>query len=139
MNPKPLSESQIWDIINAACERMNVQQRHLWEMIRIDPEKWRQHPYGDMGVGFWAVALIGTSVVWYNEIENGFNRSQYTRHGLIDQYWCNQDNLGETVQTLLDILRTGYDIGPWCRPPTQGEYRNRKTIGPQTIESTFQQ
>jgi hypothetical protein len=126
MNPKSLSEFQIWDIINAACERMSVQQRHLWEMIRIDPEKWQQHPYGDVRGGFWAVALIGTSVVWYNEIENGFNRSHYTRHGLINQYRCNQDNLGETLETLLDILRTGYDIGPWCGPPIQGEYRNRE-------------
>ena len=31
---------------------MNAPQRRFWEAIRIMPEKWMQHPYGDAGNGF---------------------------------------------------------------------------------------
>ena len=81
------------------------QRRRIWQIIRITLEKW-QHPYGDIGNGLWAVALLGTTVVWYNDIEDGFNRSRYTRYGSIDDYWCNQSELEWTVQ-YLNAIKTG--------------------------------
>ena len=82
----------------------------LWTAIRIEPEKWRQHPYGDEGGGFWAVGLIGRTVVWYNDNEHGFNRSQFTVYGTIDDYWCNDDELETTVDYLLTTLERGADL-----------------------------
>lgn len=31
--------------------------------------------------------------LWFNDIEDGFNRSKYSDFGKIDEYWCNQDRL----------------------------------------------
>jgi hypothetical protein len=101
----PLAEDELRNFINAAWERMTAPQRRLWEAIRIPPAKWKQHPYGDDGGGFWAVAVIGASVVWYNDIEDGLNLSRYSRHGTIDEYVCNQDELEWVLEGLL--TRTG--------------------------------
>lgn len=82
----------------------------LWEAIRIAPQKWQQNPYGDQSGGFWVVGLIGQTVVWYNDIEDGFNRSRFSTFGTIDDYWCNQDELEVTLQYLLSALEQGSDL-----------------------------
>jgi len=114
---KPLDEEELWDLMNAAEARMTVRQSQFWEAIRIMPEKWAQHPFGDPAGGFWAVAILGRKVVWYNEIEGGFNRSRYTSYGTIGKYWSNQDALELTIQHLLTSIELGYDAGGFCGPP----------------------
>lgn len=85
---------------------MTPEQRRFWEAIRIPPEKWAQHPYGDEGGGFWAVGLLGRTVVWYNDIEEGFNCSEYTSYGTIGAYWCNQDELEVAIGSLFARIKT---------------------------------
>lgn len=89
---------------------MTEANQRLWDSIRIDPQKWEQHPYGDTGGGFWVVALIGRTVIWYNDIEDGFNRSLYSQYGAIDDYWCNDDELDVTMQYLASALSGGRDL-----------------------------
>jgi len=117
MSWKPLSEEELHDMLNSAWQRMSFPQRRFWEAIRIEPQKWASHPYGDRGGGFWAVALVGQTVVWFNDIEDGFNRSHYTTHGTIGAYWCNQDQLEWTVQHILNAIESGSDTGPFAGPP----------------------
>ena len=47
--------------------------------MRCSELLWASHPYGDLGGGFWVVALLGETVVWFNDIEDGFNRSHFCR------------------------------------------------------------
>ena len=107
---KPISEEALRRRIAQGEARMSPSQHRLWEAIRIDPEKWLQHPYGDAGKGFWAVALVGRTVIWYNDIEEGFNRSGYSNYGQIDDYWCNQDELELTIEYLMTSLERGADL-----------------------------
>ncbi|WP_457321144.1 hypothetical protein [Roseateles sp. P5_E11] len=74
------------------------------------------------GGGFWAVAVIGGMVVWFNDIEDGFNRSRYTSFGKIDEYLCNQDELEIAIQQVCNMLETGVDSASRCGPPRAGEY-----------------
>ena len=106
----PISEKALRGRIAQGVARMSPSQKRLWEAIRIDPEKWQQHPYGDTGKGFWVVALIGRTVVWYNDVEEGFNRSGYSVYGEIDDYWCNQDELELTIEYLMTSLERGTDL-----------------------------
>lgn len=71
-----------------------------WDWIRIEPEKWTCRPWGDAGGGFWAVAIEGSNVLWFNDIEEGFNWSQFTVPGVIGEYWCDQDELEHALQQL---------------------------------------
>ena len=101
------------------CGRSQDDRRsaRLWEAIRMSPVKWVQHPYGDVGGGFWAVAIIGTNVVWFNDIEDGFNISSYQTWGVIGDYWANQNTLIQAVQRVLNVVAHGFDFGPFCGPP----------------------
>jgi hypothetical protein len=119
MRWEPISEEALWSLLSQAESRMAPRIAKFWETIRIAPEKWAQHPYGDEGEGFWAVAVLGTTVVWYNDIEEGFNRSSYKCHGTIDDYWCNQDELEWILTYLLNAIETGHDSGPFSGPPEE--------------------
>jgi hypothetical protein len=119
---QPISLAELQGEINGALERMNATQGKLWDVICITPEKWQQDPYGNEGGGFWVVALIGTTVVWYNDIEEGFNRSRYSRYGFIDEYWCNQDELEWAIEALLKLIQTGEDTGKFG-PPRPLDFR----------------
>lgn len=102
-----MDEAALWDLMNAAWDRMTFRQKHLWETIRIDPQKWEQHPYGIGNGGFWVVALIGRTVLWYNDLEYGFQRSSYVRHGEINEFGSNQFELEVALQYVLNEIDTG--------------------------------
>lgn len=93
-----ITEAEIQDLIIAAEAELDTRQKHVWDRIKITPQKWQQNPWGDEGGGFWAVALSGQSVVWYNDIEEGFNISTYSVPGYIEDYGCNQDGLALVVR-----------------------------------------
>lgn len=107
---KPIAEPALLARVSQAEARMTPAQRRLWEAVRIPPEKWQQDPYGNAGAGFWVVALIGSTVIWYNDIEDGFNRSRYSAYGQIEDYWCNQDELEITIAYLMNSLKNGADL-----------------------------
>ncbi|WP_199609537.1 hypothetical protein [Flocculibacter collagenilyticus] len=109
MSWKPLSELELWDLINYAWDRMTLKQRKYWEIIKVDPAKWQEPSYGELGGGFWVVAIFGNQVLWYNDIEDGFNLSVYQSYGTITEYWCNQDRLDEAVQNVIGIFESGFD------------------------------
>ncbi|TKC58654.1 hypothetical protein FBD94_18110 [Pedobacter hiemivivus] len=72
----------------------------FWNLIRIKPQKWEEKEYGGEGGGFWAVAVFETEVVYYNDIEDGFNISEYETYGQIKEYWGNQDELIWAIKRL---------------------------------------
>jgi hypothetical protein len=113
---QPITEAALRKRIAQGVKRMDARARRLWDAIRIEPEKWQLPPYGDAGGGFWVVAIVGRSVVWYNDIEEGFNRSRYSAYGRIDDYWRNDDELEVTVGYLMSALESGADLLTLRRP-----------------------
>ena len=107
---EPISQSALLDRIEQGRTRMTEPHRRLWDAVRIPPERWQQHPYGDAGGGFWVVGLIGRIVIWYNDIEDGFNRSVYSTYGVIDDYWRNDDELDVTIGYVADSLAGEPDL-----------------------------
>ena len=107
---EPITEAALRARVAQGEARMSASQRRLWQAVQITPEKWQQHPNGDPGTGFWIVAVVGRTVIWYNDIEEGFNRSRYSAYGTIDDYWCNQDELERTMQYLMNALNQGHDM-----------------------------
>ena len=107
---QPISEAALRKRIAQGVARMSAPCRRLWEAIRIEPEKWTLPPYGDAGGGFWVVAIIGRSVIWYNDIDEGFNRSGYSGYGRIDDYWRNDDELEVAVGYLRNAIELGADL-----------------------------
>jgi hypothetical protein len=117
MKWKPIEKDEIFEKINNSWKRMSIQQRKLWRVIKCYPEKWKLNPWGKPGKGFWVVAIIDFTVVWYNDIEEGFNRSKFTKNGVIDEYWCNQDELEWVVQYILDEINEEHSSELKAGPP----------------------
>ena len=97
----PISESKLWDDINNAFDRMSLEQRKYWEVLKITPENWKLDPWGADGGGFWVVAIIGNQVIWFNDIEDGYNTSTYIKYGVINEYTCDQNELEWEVQNII--------------------------------------
>jgi hypothetical protein len=76
--------------------------RARFEQVAIPPARWALTPWGDDTGGFRAVAVLGNRVLWYNEIEDGFNVSEFFEHGVIpsNEYWCNQDEIAGALRSL---------------------------------------
>jgi hypothetical protein len=93
----------------AACSE---EERAFFRKAACPPKKWQQSPWGDAVGGFWAVALWEDRVLWYNDIEDGFNVSRYTTADKIpdDEYWCNQDSLNWALGRLAG--ESGPKLGP---------------------------
>jgi hypothetical protein len=112
----PLGEDELSNLIAGAISAMDSQASSLWNLIRVPPVKWQLPPWGDQGGGFWVVGTVGTQVVWYNDIEDGFNISRFEQPGVIAEYWCNQDELQQTMNALLRQIETGKAPGKFGPP-----------------------
>jgi hypothetical protein len=94
---QPISEDKLQSLIAVAELSMNLSSLAFWERIRIRPIKWMLPPWGDDGGGFWVVAIVGQECIWYNDLEDGFNVSHFSKLFRIDDYGCSQCNLSECV------------------------------------------
>ncbi|WP_439817077.1 hypothetical protein [Zavarzinia sp. CC-PAN008] len=111
MSWSPITEDEIIEMIRVSEEMMSVEERRLWNLVRVDLQKWNEVSSGNEGGGFWIVAILGQTVIWYNDIEEGFNISNYSRHGEIKDYWCNQDELNWVIKRLLDHVNGDGSLG----------------------------
>lgn len=115
----PIGRNELTKLLVEGENECEPAVRRLWSSIRISASKWQLHPWGDEGDGFWVIGLIGTRVIWYNDIEDGFNVSSWSTFGEIDEYWCNQDTFYHTLNQLyLQLLGYEADGGFWP-PETQ--------------------
>ena len=100
----PIRLTDLQAILSRDLVECTVEQREFFDRARVAPVKWRLAPLGDQGGGFWAVAVNSDRVLWYNDIEDGFNVSRFDVRGEIprDEDWCNQDSLRWALPRLQD-------------------------------------
>ncbi|MCB9165445.1 MAG: SRPBCC family protein [Flavobacteriales bacterium] len=99
---EPIGRQELGELIANGLAKTTAGDRSLFTCSAIEPAKWRLTPWGDMGGGFWAVAVMEDRVLWYNDIEEGFNVSRFEIHGTIPstEYWCNQSELYHAIPAL---------------------------------------
>jgi hypothetical protein len=103
MDWRPLTRDELQGILERELAECSDEQRGYFKTVAFEPMKWSQSPYGDDGGGFWAIAADDHRVLWYNDIEEGFNVSSFTARGTIpaNEYWCNQDKLKFALPALM--------------------------------------
>ncbi|WP_246175019.1 hypothetical protein [Tenacibaculum aiptasiae] len=114
---EPITEKQLYSEIWDAEYKLEGKHLNFWNLINIGPEKWSEPNFGNEGGGFWVVAICGRKIIWYNDIEEGFNISDYTEYGKINGYYCNQDYLDEAVLRLFELINFGGQITGQAGPP----------------------
>lgn len=113
--PIPLDElKQIVDKQLATCDR---NERALFEAHRVPPFQIPIRRFGRIEDVF-AVARFGARVLYYEDVEEGFELSTPDEHGTIPEQGCNQFELPMVLKQLLD----GDDNGTWV----DGTYTLRK-------------
>lgn len=103
---KPISLNELEINILKGELELKGELLNFWNLIKIEPQKWQEKEYGEEGGGFWVVAIFGNEVIYYNDIEEGFNISHYETYGHIKEYWCNQSELNWTIIGLYERIRT---------------------------------
>jgi hypothetical protein len=103
MDWRPLAREELQRTVERELADCSDEQRAYFNTVAFEPAKWSQAPYGDEGGGFWAIAADDSRVLWYNDIEDGFNVSAFTEWGTIptNEYWCNQDELRFALPALM--------------------------------------
>lgn len=95
MEWKPIALNELVSILRNELADCSQEMLSFFEQVKVPPVKWTQSPWGENGGGFWVVGIYQKRVLWYNDIEEGFNVSSFSCDGEIPvgEYWCNQDNL----------------------------------------------
>lgn len=117
-----MDEAAVWHLINEGRDGMSFAQRRLWDTISIDPEQWSHRTSAGNDLRIWVVALIGRTVISYNHLEYGFDRSSFVRYGEIAQLGWGQSELEVAVQDVLNELEFGRRTAPIVSEPKPGEY-----------------
>lgn len=99
---QPITLNELEKLLQKDLAECSAEARALFKNYAAKPGKWALSPWGDLGGGFWVVAVINKTVIWFNDIEDGFNTSVFTSEGVIDQYWCNQDSLKQALLGLVE-------------------------------------
>ncbi|WP_230141937.1 hypothetical protein [Pedobacter sp. Bi36] len=82
----PISLIELEEWISRGESKLEGEPLNFWNLIKIVPQKWQEKEYGKEAGGFWVVAIFGNAVVFYNDIEDGFNISPYAAYGQISEY-----------------------------------------------------
>ena len=96
----PITLQELQKLIKSEVSKMTSEQLKIWKEISVSPEKWEEKDYGREGGGFWVVAITEGEIIWYNDIEDGFNISKSSANGKIEEYWAEQDELQWTINKL---------------------------------------
>ena len=114
MSWKPIDQRDLDALVAGGLSDCSEELRQLFARVQVPARKWQLSPWGDAGGGFWVVAVHRDRVLWYNDIEEGFNVSRFEVSGQIldGEYWCNQDSLCWALPRLIG------DPGSQLGPPT---------------------
>ncbi|WP_284652406.1 hypothetical protein [Flavobacterium terrisoli] len=98
----PISLSELNIEIQRTENDLEGEIMEFWKSIKVEPKKWAEKELGDECGGFWVVAVYKNKVIWYNDIEDGFNISEFEKFGEISEYRCEQDEISWAVTKLFN-------------------------------------
>ena len=105
MSWEPISFKDLVEDIYSSEERMTPENRLLWELIKKPPEKWKAQKYRGKEEEFWVIAVYKKYIIYYNDIEEGYNISKYRRYGKISEIWADQDELEIAIGKFQRIVK----------------------------------
>ncbi len=100
MNWTPISLKELNNIIETSVAVMDTEVLYFWNSIKIVPEK-RQVPSYSNEDYFWIVGKIKNYMIYYNDIEEGFNISLENNLSYIEVTSAEQDELHFALIKLL--------------------------------------
>lgn len=100
MNWTPISLKELNNIIETSVAVMDTEVLSFWNSIKIVPEKRQVSSYSNEDY-FWIVGEIKNYIIYYNDIEEGFNISLENNLPYIEVTSAEQDELYFALMKLL--------------------------------------
>lgn len=100
MDWTPISLQELNNIIETSVTFMDTEVLSFWNSIKIIPEK-RQTSYYSKDDYFWIVGKTKKHLIYYNDIEEGFNISKNNNSHEIEIVSAEQDELHFALIKLL--------------------------------------
>lgn len=115
MTWKPASLDEVRNIVKADLGKCTPQQAATFLQYSVEPHFSPIVRYGESGYVV-VVAQKSDEVIYWEDVEEGFNISPLGQDGSVLEHWCNQDDLGIALERLIQSRerRTG-NFGP-ARP-----------------------
>ncbi len=89
------------DLILKSQSLMSDDMSSSWDEFKIEPQRWEETSNESGYDSFWVVAMLGNEVIWFNDETEGFNISNFTELGHIDEYWTETTDLQNLLWHIL--------------------------------------
>jgi hypothetical protein len=115
MTWKPATLDDVRKIMKGDLAKCTPQQTAIFRQYSVEPHFSPIVRYGESGFVV-VVAKKSDEVIYWEDVEEGFNISPLGPDGSVLEHWCNQDDLGIALNRLIESreCRTG-NFGP-ARP-----------------------
>jgi len=90
---KPATIEEVNQIVARDLERCDAEQLAVFEKYRVTPFLASIERYGRAD-SVVVVARNHDRVIYYEDVEEGFNVAPISHDGRVLEHWCNQDYLG---------------------------------------------
>lgn len=112
MEWKPATIDEVKDILKADLKKCNPQQIAIFRQYSVEPYLAPIVRYGK-AENVVVVAQKSDEVIYWEDVEEGFNISPAGPRGRVLEHWCNQDDLGVALNRFIQSRerRTG-NFGP---------------------------
>ena len=92
MNWRPATVNEVNEIVAKDLKACDSEQLAAFNKYRVSPFNAPILRNGKME-SVVVVARNGGQVIYYEDVEDGFNVSEISRDGRLLEHWCNQDEL----------------------------------------------
>lgn len=111
MKWKPATIDQVREIVESDLSNCDAEQHAAFRKYRVDPCYGKIVRYGHPSLVV-IVARKEHEVIYWEDVEEGFNVSPVGGDGEILEHWCNQDELGLALNTWIKGRTRTQKLGP---------------------------
>ncbi len=115
MKWRPATIEAVRNIIQADLVNCDDEQVAAFEKYRVDPYSAPLVRYGKVETVV-VVARNGQEVIYWEDVDEGFNVSPVGFDGKILEHWCNQDDLGLALDAWIDGRARPRGVDPAVAP-----------------------
>jgi hypothetical protein len=94
---EPISAAELTELLSRQLRDCEPELVAVFETYKIDPFRAPIDRYGREERVF-VVARKGDEVMYFEDVEEGFNFSRISTDGKILEHWCNQDELKHALR-----------------------------------------
>jgi hypothetical protein len=111
MEWRPASVDEVKNIVENNLASCDNEQLRTFRRYAVEPYWAPILRYGKMETVI-VVACKGEAVVYWEDVEEGFNISPIGEGGRIVHHWCNQDKLGHALNAWIEGREHPTNLGP---------------------------